>query len=171
MISNLRRALIPLSLVYLVGCAYTGPGLTTVISSTCSYAETLSRFRECVNNLWYSNVIAQGYSGDTNVQLFNRRLDLLAQAVNQRKMSDSEAISDATNLAFQLRSMEQSELLRQNAAMQQVLLQAATFQQAPTFLPPSTVSTSVKCIRIGDFRRQISTFSGVACPAGYAPSN
>jgi len=30
--------------------------------------------------------------------------------------------------------------------------------------------TSVRCSRVGDFSRQVFTFNGIACPAGYAPS-
>lgn len=36
--------------------------------------------------------------------------------------------------------------------------------------PTAPVQTSVSCTRIGDFSRQVFTFNGIACPAGYAPS-
>ncbi len=155
------------------GCAtYSGPQLTTVMATACAGQSSFSTFRSCINTHWYSRVTAQGYGGDPRAQQFMNRMHLLGQAVSQGQISDLDAIANATNLAYQLRSIEQAEIARQNDALLQALSRSLATPPASTS-SRSTVAprqTTVSCTRIGDLSRQIYTFNGIACPAGYAPT-
>jgi hypothetical protein len=163
--NKVTRNFVGLVIIFLLSaCAsYTGPQLTSVMASTCANQSQFSGFRTCVNNFWYSRVVAEGYGNEPNALLFNNRMRLLGQAVAQRQISDAEAIINATNLAYQLRANEQAEIRRQNNALLQVLSGTVTAPQTNTTL-------RVSCTRIGDASRQIYTFSAIACPFGYAPS-
>jgi hypothetical protein len=160
------------SAIVLAGCAtYGGPQLTTVMSTTCANQSLFSRFRDCVNSSWYSAIAAAGYGNDPNVQFFNARMQLLSRAVSERRMSDSEAILNATDFAFQLRAAEQTEIARQNDALLRALSQAAA--QTPSGTAAGNTGRSqavVACTKIGDSSRQVFNFYGVACPVGYAPT-
>ena len=154
------------------GCAtFTSPGLTTVMGTTCANETTFNSFRSCVNNAWYANVVAQGYGSDPLVLQFNSRMQLLTQGVAQRQISDIDAISNATDLAYNLRAVEGSQIARQNDALRGMLEEAARYPSnstpsRPTISPPS----AVYCTRIGDGSRQVYAFNNIACPAGYAPA-
>ncbi len=155
----------------LSSCAsFSGPGLTTVMSTTCANQTSFNIFRNCVNSAWYNRIVAQGYSGDPGVNQFMMRMRILDQAVSNRQMSDMQAIVNATDFAFQLRAVEQAQLSRQNDALIQALSRGALATQPgyPTNLP-GTAST-VSCTRIGDASRQVLTFRGIACPPGFAPT-
>jgi len=154
------------------GCAtFSSPGLTTVMATTCSNEITFNGFRSCVNSAWYANVVAQGYGSDPLVLQFNSRMQLLAQGVAQRQISDIDAISNATSLAYQLRAIEESEISRQNDALRRVLEEAARYPSNSTpSRPTNSAPSTVYCTRIGDSSRQVYTFNSIACPVGYAPT-
>ena len=166
--SSILLFVIPISLI---SCAtYAGPGLTTVMSTSCANEFQFERFRACINSTWYSGVVAAGYGSDSGVLLFNGRMQLLSQAVAQRQLSDLDAIANATNFAVQLRAVEQAEMARQNEVLMRALSQAANPQTANPSRPLERAQSVVACTKIGDASRQIYNFYGVACPVGYAPA-
>lgn len=174
MLRALRTVMLLSVPLYLLGCAtgYSGPGLTSVLSTTCAGKTSFTDFRACVSRSWYAGVIAQGYGTNLLVQQFNARMQLLGQAVDQKQMSDVQAIINATDLAYQLRSIESADLARQNEALQRTLSRVSSSlpQNMNQSRPRDMSSSSVSCIRFGDFSRQVFTFQGIACPPGYSPA-
>jgi len=153
------------------GCAdFTGPTLTKVISTTCGNEIKFNNFRNCINRNWHDQVVAQGYGADPLAQQFNSRMRLLSEAVAQRQISDIDAISNAMNLAYQLKTVEAAQIDSQNEALLRNLSRAASVPQSSN--PARTTSNipqAVSCTKIGDFSGRVYSFRGIACPAGYAP--
>lgn len=166
----MRVILVAIFIFALAGCGYTGPGLTSVISTSCANEYNFNNFRTCVNNIWFRNIVAQGYGSDPLAQQFNSRVQLLAQGVAEGQFSDTEAIINATNFAYQLRSIEQADMAAQNEALRQLLQGAASYTSPELPANTSPTSFSARCTRVGDISRQVFTFSGIVCPIGYAPS-
>jgi hypothetical protein len=158
--------------ILLVGCStYGGPQLTSVMTTTCANQSSFGGFRSCINGAWYNGVVAAGYGNDPYVLLFNTRMQLLSRAVSERRLSDSDAIFNATDFALQLRTAEQAQIAQQNDAFLRALSQAATSTQNTGTSPPqNSPSRVVACIKLGDITRQIQNFYGIACPVGYAPA-
>jgi hypothetical protein len=50
-----RTILFPLMLI--IGCAYQGAGLTTVMGSTCASVTTFDGFYQCTNQYWYCSKV------------------------------------------------------------------------------------------------------------------
>jgi hypothetical protein len=154
-----------LALVITAGCAsFTGPGLTTVMATTCANQSDFKSFRNCINSAWYNNIEAQGYAADVGVNQFMKRMRILDEAVSNRQMSDIQAIMNATDFAYQLKAVEQAQLSRQNDALVQALSRSAATAQVPN------ANSTVSCSRIGDISRQVFTFRGIACPVGFVPN-
>lgn len=162
----MRVILVAIFIFALAGCGYTGPTLTTVISTSCSNEYNFNNFRTCLNNIWFRNIAAQGYGSDPLAQQFNSRMQLLAQGVAQGQFSDTEAIMNATNFAYQLRSIEQADMAAQNEALRRVLQGAASYTSPA--LPANNRPSTVQCRKIADISRQVFTFNGTVCPVGYA---
>jgi|GEM_PF-6005561 len=149
--------------VFLTSCiTYSGPQLTGVMTLTCSNQNTLAQFNSCTNTYWYSQIVAQGYGNDPGVQQYLARMNLLSRAVSSGQLSNAQAISNATQFAFQLRANEQATIQQQNNALMQILNGVGT--------PSAPRSRTSTCTRIGDFSGQVVTFNSIACPAGYAPT-
>ena len=163
MLEKGRFSLLLICVCFLTSCiTYSGPQLTGVMTLTCSNQNTLARFNSCTDTYWYSQVVAQGYGNDPGVQQYLARMNLLSRAVSSGQLSDGQAISNATQFAFQLRANEQAAIRQQNNALMQIVSGVRT---------PSTprLRTST-CTRIGDISGQVVTFNSIACPAGYAPT-
>ena len=119
-----RTILFPLMLI--IGCAYQGAGLTTVMGSTCASATTFDGFYQCTNQYWYYPVSAQGYGNVADVQLFQSRMRLLSLSVANGRLSDAEAIADARYLAYQLKAKEQGLIAARNQQLMNALQNVAS---------------------------------------------
>jgi hypothetical protein len=158
-----RFSLLLICVCFLTSCiTYSGPQLTGVMTLTCSNQNTLAQFNSCTNTYWYSQIVAQGYGNDPGVQQYLARMNLLSRAVSSGQLSNAQAISNATQFAFQLRANEQAAIQQQNNALMQILNGVGT--------PSAPRSRTSTCTRIGDLSGQVVTFNNIACPAGYAPT-
>jgi len=163
MLGKSRFSVLLICVLFLTSCiTYTGPQLTGVMTLTCSNQNTLAQFNSCTNTYWYSQIVAQGYGNDPGVQQYLARMNLLSRAVSSGQLSNAQAISNATQFAFQLRANEQAAIQQQNNALMQILNGVGT--------PSAPRSRTSTCTRIGDLSGQVVTFNNIACPAGYVPT-
>lgn len=148
MLEKSRFSLLLICVCFLTSCTtYSGPQLTEVMTLTCPNQNTLARFYSCTYTYWYSQVVAQGYRNDPGVQQYLARMNLLSRAVGSGQLSDEQAISNATEFAFQLRANEQASIRQQNNALMQILNGVGT--------PAAPRSRNSTCTRIGDISGQV----------------
>ena len=89
-------------------------------------------------------------------------MNILSRAVSSGQLSDAQAISNATQFAFQLRANGQAAIRQQNNALMKIINGVGT--------PSAPSSRTSTCTRIGDISGQVVTFDNVACPAEYVPT-
>jgi len=149
--------------VFFTSCIiYLGPQLTGEMTLACSNQSTLARFNSCTDTYWYSQVVAQDYANDPGVQQYLAKMNILSRAVSSGQLSDAQAISNATQFAFQLRANGQAAIRQQNNALMKIINGVGT--------PSAPSSRTSTCTRIGDISGQVVTFDNIACPAEYVPT-